>query len=114
FLAWRDGVKVLDVTGRPIPAPLAAGPEPNATGDEQLVPKDGELTIPDSIKWMFDFERALEVGMAFRIGLTPDQAAGGFDRIVVLGVRVSDSAAEGAKRLASLIDNHLHSRTGFE
>jgi hypothetical protein len=114
LLAWRDGALVHEVPGRPIQAPLAVGPDPGATGSEQLKPVDGDLEIPDSIKWMFDFERALEVGMAFRIVLSTDQAASGFDRIVVLGVRVSDSAAEGTKRLASLIDNHLYSRTGFE
>ena len=63
---------------------------------------------------MFDFERALAVGMAFRINLTPQQAASGFTRIVVLGVRVSDTPAEGKKHLESLLEDHLHSRTGFE
>ena len=63
---------------------------------------------------MLDFGRALEVGMAFRIDLTPQQAAAGFTRIVVLGVRVSDAAAEGKKQLEKLIEDHLHSRTGFE
>ena len=44
------------------------------TGNEQLKPDGDDLQIPDSIRWMFDFERALEVGMAFRINLTPQQA----------------------------------------
>ena len=32
------------------------------------------LQIPDDLGWMFDFERALEVGMAFRFDLTAAQA----------------------------------------
>lgn len=114
FTAWGESGNPIEHIGAPIPAPLAAGPDPNASGDEQLRPDGDDLKIPDSIAWMFDFERALSVGMAFRIDLTDAQARDGFKRIVVMGVRVSDTAAEGRKGLESLIENHLYSRTGFE
>jgi len=114
FTAWSETGDPIEQVSAPIPAPLAAGPDPNASGDEQLRPDGDDLKIPDSIAWMFDFERALSVGMAFRIDLTAAQARDGFKRIVVMGVRVSDTAAEGRKGLESLIENHLYSRTGFE
>jgi hypothetical protein len=114
FTAWSETGDPIEHIGAPILAPLAAGPDPNASGDEQLRPDGDDLKIPDSIAWMFDFERALSVGMAFRIDLTTAQARDGFKRIVVMGVRVSDTAAEGRKGLESLIENHLYSRTGFE
>ena len=63
---------------------------------------------------MFDFEKALEAGMAFRFDLTPQQAQAGFDRIVVLGVRVSDTPVEGRKNLETLLEAHLYSRSGLE
>jgi hypothetical protein len=104
----------IEQEGATIQAPLAVGPDPGASGDEQLRPDGDDLKIPDSIRWMFDFERALEVGMAFRIDLTQQQADSGFTRIVVLGVRVSDTPAEGKSQLESLLDDHLRSRAGFE
>ena len=114
LMAWRGNTIEIDEEGATIQAPLAVGPDPAGTGNEQLKPDGDELQIPESIRWMFDFERALEVGMAFRVNLTPQQAAAGFTRIVVLGVRVSDTAAEGKKQLETLLEDHLHSRTGFE
>lgn len=112
--AWRGAAIEIEQEGAIIPAPLAVGPDPAATGTEQLKPQGDELQIPESIRWMFDFERALDVGMAFRVDLTPQQAAEGFTRIVVLGVRVSDTPVEGKQALESLLEDHLHSRAGFE
>jgi hypothetical protein len=112
--AWRGNTIEIEEEGAVLQAPLAVGPDPAGTGDEQLKPDGDDLQIPYSIRWMFDFERALEVGMAFRVKLTPQQATAGFTRIVVLGVRVSDTPAEGKQELERLLENHLHSRTGFE
>ena len=116
WCSWRGAARHVEIEeeSKLIQTPLAVGPDPGATGNEQLKPDGDNLQIPDSIRWMFDFERALAVGMAFRINLTPQQAASGFTRIVVLGVRVSDTPAEGKKQLESLLEDHLHSRTGFE
>jgi hypothetical protein len=100
--------------GNIVRAPLIAGPDPNAPPAEQLKPVDDTLQIPDELAWMFDFERALAVGMALRFDLTPDEARDGFERIVVLGVRLGDSPEQGAQHLATLLEHHLHSRAGLE
>jgi hypothetical protein len=55
---------------------LAMGPDPNGTGP----------TSDEGMRWVTDFDRAIQVGMAFRITLTPAQQRG-FNRIVVLGLR---------------------------
>ena len=112
--AWRGDTIEIEAESALIQTPLAVGPDPAGTGNEQLKPDGDDLQIPESIRWMFDFERALEVGMAFRVNLTPTQATAGFTRIVVLGVRVSSAQAEGKKELEALLEDHLHSRTGFE
>ncbi len=110
---------VLGVGGH-VPGWLQAGPDPNAAPADQLKPVGDDpdhpdtLQIPDSLAWMFDFERALGVGMAFRIDLTAAQAATGFRRLLVLGVRLTDTPQAGADRLGRLLEHHLHSRSGLE
>ena len=112
--AYRGTTIEHEEVGAPIQTPLIAGPDPSAPPADQLGPDGEDLKIPEDIRWMFDFEKALEVGMAFRFDLTPAQARAGFDRIVVLGVRVSDTPAEGRKNLEALLEGHLYSRSGLE
>lgn len=114
LLGYRGNTVVLEEHSRPIQTPLVAGPDPNAPPEEQLKPEADTLKIPDDLKWMFDFERAIEVGMAFRVNLAEELLKGGFTRLVVLGVRVGDSAVQGAKNLEKLLEGHLHSRRGLE
>ncbi len=63
---------------------------------------------------MFDFEQALAVGMAFRVDLNSAQARDGFERVIVLGLRLADSPAAGQQNLERLLEHHLHSRGGLE
>ncbi|WP_447600262.1 hypothetical protein [Nitrospira sp. Nam80] len=109
----QEGASRVEI-GRPIRTPLVVGPDPNAPPDQQLKPVDDQLQIPDELAWMFDFEKALEVGMAFRFDLTSQQAANGFERLVVLGVRLADSSQQGRQNLETLLLHHLHSRGGLE
>jgi hypothetical protein len=106
--------------GGPVPGSLQAGPDPNAAPADQLKPVGDDpdhpdtLQIPDALAWMFDFERALAVGLAFRVDLSPVQAADGFGRLVVLGVRLTETPAAGSATLGRLLEHHLHSRAGLE
>lgn len=113
LIGYRGATVELEVASSPIQTPLAAGPDPNAAPTDQLKPVADTIQIPAELEWMFDFEAALQVGMAFRIDLTLAQAESGFDKIIVLGVRVSDDAARGRKNLEQLITHHLHSRPGL-
>lgn len=113
-ILYRGGQPEIEQTGALIRPPLVAGPDPNAPPERQLKPVGDSLQIPDAIAWMFDFEAALEAGMAFRINLTVDQAIVGFDRLVIVGVRLADSAAKGRQNLETLLEHHLHSRDGLE
>ncbi len=115
LLAYEAGSPAPHVhVGNAVAPVLIAGPDPNAAPGEQLKPVGDGLQIPDDLAWMFDFERALEVGMAFRFDLTATQAEGGFERVLVLGVRVGDTAGAGARRLERLLEHHLYSRQGLE
>lgn len=88
--------------GPPIPESLQTGSAPSSSGP---------LSDP-GMKWVSDFTTAIQVGMAFRIALTPVQQTG-FDRIVVLGLKTGLSAADSAARLGDLFQAH-HYTDGLE
>lgn len=115
FIGYRAGVAPRVTIGAPVPSSLVVGPDPSAPEGERLGrDADGNLIIPDDMKWMVDFERAVRVGMGFRLELSAAEAANGFDRVLVVGIRAGDDESEAAKKLAALIEHHRYSRTGFE
>ena len=63
---------------------------------------------------MSDFERAIEVGLAFKVDLTPIQASRGFERLTVLGVRISADERQGAAELERLLTHHANGRAGLK
>ena len=101
------------MVGNPIPSPLVAGPDPSADPDSQLKQQDGELIVPDEMKWMVDFDRAVEVGMGFRIDLNNDQATNGFSRVLVIGLRLSADEKTAKGELETLFQHHQRGRSGF-
>ena len=50
-------------------------PIPTADPTSAIHPDGGDLFVPDQLKWMVDFERAVAAGMGLAIDLTPAQAA---------------------------------------
>ena len=103
--------------GEIIPDPLPVGLDPSEenafTWDEQ-----GNLVISGAMEWMVNFEKAIEVGMAVRIPVTPAEASpknpdSGFERIAVVGVRDQETAAEAKMGLERLFENHHYSREGL-
>lgn len=101
---------VLKVIGKPIPSSLATGPDPSADEGHQMRSEDGEIIVNDELKWMVDFDEAIAKGMGFKIDLTPEQAQNGFDRLFVLGVRLSADKEKARTSVENLIDHHHHSR----
>lgn len=106
-------IPTLQALGNLIPSSLAAGPDPSAEQGEQLRIENGDLVVNEDMKWMVDFEEAITKGMGFKIDLTPEQAQNGFDRLFVLGVRLSADKDKGKAAIETLIDHHHHSRKGF-
>ncbi len=100
--------------GMPVPSPLFVGPDPGAAEADQMKHDDeGNLVVPDELKWISDFDRAVEFGMGFRIDLTPTQAARGFKRVLVLGIRLHGDEKTARGELEMLIQHHSFSRAGF-
>ena len=102
------------ITPFPVQAPLAVGPNPSASKEEQFKETEaGDLEVPEEMRWMTDFEEALAKGMAFRIPLEPPLARSGFTRVLVLGVRLESDMQEGKVELEELLRHHLFGRSGF-
>ncbi len=117
LMGYVAGEKTLERLGNPIPDTLVVAPDPDASEDDQLKPHgpDGaDITLGTELEWIADFNRAVEIGMGFRIPLDPIAFRTGFEQLMVLGVRLRSDAADGVETLGQLISNHKQSRAGFE
>lgn len=103
----------INAIGEPIASPLIVGPDPAVEQGKDLRLQDGDLVVSDDMKWLIDFDDAVTKGMGFKIDLTPDQALRGFDRLFVLGVRMSASTDKGQELLENLLEHHHYSRKGL-
>jgi len=112
FLGYSRGELSNVQLGGPIRSPLFIGPDPSAPPDEQLKPDNGEIVIPEQIRWMVDFDAAVEAGMGLRISLGEGEA-NGFDRVLVVGLRASEDEETARKGLETLLEHHRLSRTGL-
>jgi hypothetical protein len=115
LIGYANDEQVLLEVGNPIPSPLIVGPDPSAPAEDQLRPEKntGDLFVGEDMKWMVDFERAIEVGMGFKVDLNNDLATKGFDRLLVLGLRLSADLQESKTLLEALIQHHQNSRSGL-
>ena len=99
-LGYRAGTRQFIALGQPIADRVAVGPDP-----EDLADIDTTAPLGDAARWLVDFERAVEAGMALRIPLIGADAPG-LDRLIVLGVRATSSADQAVARLSSLLEAH--------
>lgn len=111
-LGFEGEEQTLVHLGNPVPAELQVGPDPAADETDQLKADGEDLSIPDAMAWMTDFDAAIAKGMGFRIPLSDRQAKHGFDRLFVVGVRMGMDAGDGAAHLESMFADHVRSRKG--
>ncbi len=71
------------------------------------------LSQQSETKWLFDFEAAVDLGMGFKVDLSPDVYQAGFDRLFVLGIKLSADAQEGKRLIEDLFAHHHYGNTGF-
>jgi hypothetical protein len=93
---------VVLAVGAPIQDSLPVGPAPDGPGP----------ATDEGMRWVADFDHAVQAGMALRIPLTGAQTRG-FSRIVVLGLRSGLDPAAAAGRLGDLLQAH-HYTDGLE
>jgi hypothetical protein len=111
-LGYVGGQRMFSVTGAAIPETLAVSPDPGATDQLTLDERTGVLHVPDDLRWLTDFDRAVQAGMGLRIPLT-DQIRNGVDRLIVFGLRRSSGPDQAAADLADLITRQARSPAGF-
>jgi len=112
-LGYQGTSLVLEAIGNPVTLPLFVGPDPGADPSETIHPNGPDLFVPDELKWLVDFDAAVNVGMGLKINLTPEQAQTGFDRLLVVGVEMSSSSADGQTALEQLLQHHHFGRSGL-
>jgi hypothetical protein len=111
-LGYVGGQQVLSVVGAPVPDSLAVSPDPGADDQLSVDEQTAALHVPADLRWLTDFDRAVQVGMGLRIPLT-DQIRGGLDRLVVVGLRRKTAPDKTATDLADLITRQVRSPAGF-
>jgi hypothetical protein len=107
-LGYGPSGQTFTATGAAIPDGLAVGPAPDLDGQPPATPTDGG-SFDDGMRWLVDFEAAVQVGMGLRVRL-PAGLEGGLDRLLVVGVKAALSADDAARRLADLIDAQHYTR----
>ena len=114
FVGYRGSEPPVIAVGRPVPSSVIVAPDPSARAEEQLrQDASGNLIFPEQLAWIADFEKAEAIGMAIRVELSPAQRAAGFDRILVVGLRVSADEKVAQTELETSLRHHAFSRSGL-
>ena len=102
---WVGETLAFQEFGNPVVGPLAVSPDPTAPVAE--VGKSG-LRIDPATSWLFDYDKAVERGMAITVPLTglAAKAANAVSTLVVVGIDTTQNVHETAKTLAGLLDDH--------
>jgi len=101
-IAYSRGSLAGIVSGKDIPDPLAAGPDPQAN----VAATDEQLAVDGGMKWLIDFDAAEAAGMGLRLKLSNETAQAGLDVLLVMGVKASLNSADSTKRISALLDAH--------
>ncbi|MBK9014426.1 MAG: hypothetical protein IPM82_10235 [Saprospiraceae bacterium] len=97
------------VVGALVPDTLILGPDPaQLEGEFGRDPVTGELKLDPGMAWLSDFDKAVEVGMGVRIPLPDPWHRTGFDRVVVLGLRLSSDDFESKQLVEGLLNDHRY------
>jgi hypothetical protein len=97
------------IAGKPIPRDLATGLDTTPSESEGLNNAEGKpIRLPPRMRWLTDFGEAVKVGMALEIPIDP--AIDHLDLLVAFGVRVTETPAQGAETLETLLLGHRFSR----
>ena len=68
--------------------------------------------MPDELRWLVEFDRAVQDGLGFRVPLD-DATRAGLDRLLVIGLRLSSDATETKAELETLLEHHQHGQAGL-
>ena len=125
----NDAAPAVVELGARIPNPLIVGPDTrdeieavlqetyadfDTLADEEKAARYVEyLSEHADTKWLFDFDRAVEMGLGFKVDLTPEQYTVGFSRLLVLGIKLGADETASREALEELLHNHQFGDAGF-
>ncbi|TVP43152.1 MAG: hypothetical protein EA341_18510 [Mongoliibacter sp.] len=100
--------------GNKIPENIQLSLDPSDESEENFSQDNlGSLKVPEKLKWMFDFDEAIKIGMGMKINIDEQFYLEGFDRVIATGVK-DESPAAGQKRIDELFENHHYTDGGLE
>lgn len=112
-IRFKNGTAMDPIFGNIIPYPLPTSPDPSAGADKQFKQDDhGDLEFAEDVKWVADFNLAVQMGLGFRINLATDEL-NGFDRLLVLGVKLGADQDTAKQAIEELFEHHYYSSKGF-
>jgi hypothetical protein len=95
---------------RPVPDTLNVGPSFERLGE--ISDSEDEPPIEPEMRWMFDYDAALNVGMAITVRdehlAAGNRLANGVDLLVVFGIDWTLTEEQGASNLGTLFQSHLY------
>lgn len=100
--------------GKPVPENLQLGLDPKKFDLEDVFQLDGEgnLQVDEGMLWMTDYQEAVRLGMGITLPLTTEEAAEGFDKVLVIGIK-DISPTKARNELEKLLENHRFSPDGM-
>ncbi len=109
-----NGKNKKEIIGNLIPDPLIVGPDPLNTDDSFDTTTDvNDIKLGIEFDWTIDFEKAVQIGLGFKIPLDEPFASKGFDKIFVLGLKWTANETDGSEKTEELITDHHYSPGGF-
>lgn len=112
FITERGGTRN-EYQGKLIPEHLQLGIDPESETEEDFDQENGSLNMPEGLRWMTDFDAAVEAGMAIKIELSTTDPGLGFDRVMALGVKLSADPEESKDFVEHMIQHHRYTDGGF-
>ncbi len=113
LLGYINDALSIEKIGNEIPFPLIVGPDPKMKEEDLIKIPGTDIKITSEMRWMIDFDEAVNKGMGFKIDLTPAQVKTGFNKLFVLGVKMSSTSEDGKTELETLIKHHYFGNSGF-
>jgi hypothetical protein len=115
-MGYKNQQQVFIKTGKRLPSLLEVGIDPSLPKNEQISLEKGNLRLNKNLQWMTDFDKALADGMAIKIfenDLSSGNIKDGFDKVLVVGLKLGIDPTTAKKQLQQLLENHFFSKRGY-
>jgi hypothetical protein len=116
LLAYRGDQVVHNIPGNLVDDIVSVGPAPVEDGEKPGLNRNdttNQIEFSEGISWLKDFPTAVKKGLGFVVSLDEQSALQGFDRLVVIGVKLSYDKDGCKQLLEDLLSDHHYSKKGL-